>query len=129
RDPSVQLTVGQSATLNVALQLGQVSESVEVRARVRQLNLDTAAHATVITEEKVQALPLNGRQFIQLALLVPGANAGGRAVQQNSTGRLNQIGGLSIGGGPAHSTPFLIDGALAPDPPYNSLNHSPRLST
>jgi sugar (pentulose or hexulose) kinase len=35
-------------------------------------------------EVQVQALPLNGRQFIQLALLVPGANPGGRAVQQNA---------------------------------------------
>src|SRR5262249_21638136 len=96
---------------------------------VRWLSRDTAAHATVITEEKVQALPLNGRQFIQLALLVPGANAGGRAVQQNSTGRLNQVGGLSIGGGRTNSTLFLIDGAIDTDPDYNSLNYSPGVDT
>src|SRR5262249_25117332 len=92
---------------------------------VRWLSRDTAAHATVITEEKVQALPLNGRQFIQLALLVPGANGGGRAVQQNSIGRLNQLGGLSIGGGRTDSTLFLIDGAIDTDPDYKSLHYSP----
>ena len=125
RDPAVHVAVGQAATLIAVLEIGQVSEAVEVRAPVRLLNLDTAARGTVITEEKVQALPLNGRQFIQLALLVPGANGGGRAVQQNSTGRLNQIGGLSIGGGRTNSTLFLIDGAIDTDPDYNSLSYSP----
>ena len=125
RDPSVQLAVGQAATLDAVLEVGQVSEAVDVRAPVRLLDLETAAHATVITEEKVHALPLNGRQFIQLALLVPGANGGGRAVQQNSAGRLNQIGGLSVGGGRTNSTLFLIDGAIDTDPDYNALNYSP----
>src|SRR5262245_56977849 len=129
RDPSVHIAVGQAATLRVVLEVGQVSEAVEVRAPVRVLALDSAAHGTVITEEKVQALPLNGRQFIQLALLVPGANAGGRAVQQNSTGRLNQIGGLSIGGGRTNSTLFLIDGAIDTDPDYNTLNSAPGVAT
>jgi hypothetical protein len=124
-DPSFHLQVGQSATLNVVLDVGPTTEGVEVRAAVRLIDLDTAAQSTVITEERVQALPLNGRQFIQLALLAPGANPGGRAVQQNQTGRLNQIGGLSIGGGRTNNTFFSIDGALDTDPDYNSLNYSP----
>jgi hypothetical protein len=125
RDPSVVLSVGQPATLPVVLEVGPISEAVEVRGAVRLLNLDTAAHGTVIGNDKIQALPLNGRQFVQLALLVPGANPGGRAVQQNSTGRLGQIGGLSIGGGRTNNTLFLIDGAIDTDPDYNSLNYSP----
>jgi hypothetical protein len=127
QDAAVRLQVAQPATLNVTLEVGQVNELVEVRAPVRLLNLDTAAHSTVIGEEKVQALPLNGRQFIQLALLVPGANQGGRAVQQNATGRLNVVGGLSIGGGRTNSTMFLIDGATNTDPDYNSLSYSPAI--
>ena len=125
KDPQIQLQVAHPATLNVTLEVGGLSQSVEVTAGVRLLSLDSAAHGTVITEEKVHALPLNGRQFIQLALLAPGTNSGGRAVQQNSTGRLNQAGGLSIGGGRTNNTLFLIDGAIDTDPDYNSLNYSP----
>jgi outer membrane receptor protein involved in Fe transport len=125
RDPQVRLQVAQAGTLPVRLEVGAVNETVEVPAAIPLLNITSAAQGTVITEEKVHALPLNGRQFIQLALLVPGANGGGRAVQQNATGRLNQTGGLSIGGGRTNNTLFLVDGAIDTDPDYNSLNYSP----
>lgn len=127
RDSQIRLSVGQAATLPVQLETGGVSEVVEVTAATSLLDLASSTRGTVITEEKVQALPLNGRQFIQLALLVPGANGGGRAVQQNATGRLNATGGLSIGGGRTNNTLFLLDGATNTDPDYNSLNYSPSI--
>jgi hypothetical protein len=126
-DVGLDLQVGQPGTVAVTLEVGQVNEAVEVVGNVSLLSLDTAAHGTVIGEDKVQALPLNGRQFIQLAMLVPGANGGGRAVQQNSTGRLNQVGGLSVGGGRTNNTLFLIDGAVNTDPDYHSLSYSPSI--
>lgn len=126
RDSTVQLRVAQAARFDVVLNAGNVAETVEVRSGVRLLNLTNMAQGTVIGEQQVQALPLNGRQFIQLALLVPGANPGGRAVQQNAV-RQNQIGGLSIAGGRTNNTSFLLDGAINTDPDYNSLNYSPSI--
>jgi TonB dependent receptor/TonB-dependent Receptor Plug Domain len=127
RDSQLRLLVGQTATLPVRLETGGISERVDVTTDVSMLDLTSATQGTVITEEKVHALPLNGRQFIQLALLVPGTNSGGRAVQQNATGRLSTTGGLSIGGGRTNNTLFLIDGAINTDPDYNSLNYSPSI--
>jgi len=127
RDAAVRLQVGQAATLSARLELGALNEVVEVKAVAPLLDIASATQGTVITGEKITALPLNGRQFIQLALLVPGANPGGRAVQQNATGRLNQTGGLSIGGGRTNNTLFLLDGAINTDPDYNSLNYSPSI--
>lgn len=85
--------------------------------------METAAQGTVVGSEKIAALPLNGRQFIQLTLLVPGANTGGRAVQQNTL-RQGQIGGLSVAGGRTNNTAFLLDGSANLDPDYNTLNYS-----
>ena len=77
-------------------------------------------------QDKISALPLNGRQFIQLSLLVPGVNPGGRAVQQNGI-RQGQIGGISVAGGRTNNTMFLLDGAMNTDMDYNTLNYSPSI--
>jgi hypothetical protein len=92
-DPAVRLQVAEPASLSVTVEAGQLLETVNVTDEVSPLNVETAAIGTVVGGEKIEALPLNGRQFIQLALLVPGANPGGRAVQQNVL-RQNQVGGL-----------------------------------
>ena len=110
------------------LEIGGVNEFVEVQANVSPLNAETASQGTVIGETKIEQLPLNGRQFIQLALLVPGANSGGRAVQQNAV-RQGDVGGLSIAGGRTNNTNFLLDGAANIDPDYSSMNYSPQIDS
>ncbi|NDJ10396.1 MAG: hypothetical protein EBY17_04290 [Acidobacteriia bacterium] len=125
---SLTLQVAQESTMNAQLALGSVAESVEVEANVSMLNTESAAQGTVISQEKIGALPLNGRQFIQLALLVPGANAGGRQVQQNSV-RLNQVGSISSSGGRTNNNAFLLDGAANTDPDYNAISYVPILDT
>jgi hypothetical protein len=124
RDNQVVLQVAQTARLDVPLQIGRSTESVEVQTTVSMLNTETVAQGTVVGEEKISSLPLNGRQFMQLTLLVPGANSGGRAVQQNQF-RQGMMGGLSVSGGRTNNTAFLLDGITNVDPDYNSMNYSP----
>jgi hypothetical protein len=78
---SLHLDVSRSSTLDIQLTLGAVAESVEVNAEVSPLVTASAAQGTVISSDKLLAIPLNGRQFLQLALLSPAANSGGLAVQ------------------------------------------------
>jgi hypothetical protein len=122
------LNVAQAARLDVQMEVGSNTEIVEVHTPQLLLNAETAAQGTVIGEEKIVSLPLNGRQFLQLALLVPGANAGGRAVQQNLN-RQGMTGGLSVAGGRTNNTAFLLDGGINLDPDYNSLNYSPSIDS
>jgi len=123
-DSEVRVQVATPTQLDVELPVGSVSEAVEVVGTASALNTESVAQGTVISEEKIVQLPLNGRQFISLALLVPGANAGGRAVQQNNV-RLNQTGGLSSSGARTNNNLFLFDGAINTDPDYNALSYVP----
>jgi hypothetical protein len=126
RNPVVQIQVAEVGRLDIDLQLGSTSEHVEVLNAVSALNTESVAQGSVISQEKIHSLPLNGRQFLQLALLVPGTNSGGRTVQQNTI-RQSQIGGISIAGNRTNNTGFTLDGATNIDPDYNSLNYSPAI--
>ena len=128
RDSQVRIQVADISRLSVQLEIGSGSEFIEVHDTVSPLNADTVAQGTIIGEEKIVQLPLNGRQFIQLALLVPGASGGGRAVQQNAV-RQGEVGGLSISGGRTNNTVFLLDGAANVDPDYSSINYSPQIDS
>lgn len=124
----IQVQVAQEATWNVRLEIGSTTETVRVEGTTSLLNTESAAQGTVVGQEKISSLPLNGRQFIQLALLVPGANAGGRQVQQNAV-RLNQVGSISSSGGRTNNNTFLLDGAVNTDPDYNGISYVPILDT
>ena len=123
-DSRIHLDVAMSATFDIPLSLGAVSDSVEVTAEVSPLVAVSVADGTVISEEKVQALPLNGRQFLQLALLSPGTNSGGIAVQQNAL-RQGEFAGLSVAGQRTNDSAYLLDGVMNTDPDYNALNYVP----
>lgn len=123
-DNQVFIQVAQATLLNIQMAIGSVSETVNVTGTASLLNTESVSQGTVITQEKIVSLPLNGRQFIDLALLVPGTNSGGRAVQQNGV-RLNQTGGFSASGGRTNNNLFLLDGAINTDPDYNALSYVP----
>ena len=75
-----ELQVDQSAEINLKLSLGSVNEAVEVTAAPPLLETETSSLGTVIDTKLVQDLPLNGRNFVQLATLTPGVNGTGFSV-------------------------------------------------
>jgi len=72
----VTLQVDQTARVDFALQVGNVTESVVVTGEATLLQTENASVGTVIDSSKIVELPLNGRNFIQLAQLIPGVQAG-----------------------------------------------------
>lgn len=69
----VELRVTQTVTVNLALQVGVETQTIEVVATAPLLENSTSTVGTVIDNKNVVALPLNGRSFVDLILLVPGA--------------------------------------------------------
>ena len=68
----ITLTVGQVANINVALHLGQTSETVTINADTALVNTSTSEISQVINENSVKELPLNGRDPSSLVLLTTG---------------------------------------------------------
>ena len=70
------LTAGDRLRENIPMSVGENTETVEVTATPPSLDTDSSALSTEITTKQVQELPLNGRNFVQLAQLAAGANEG-----------------------------------------------------
>ncbi len=102
--PAMKIDVAQVARVDVALTVGEVRESVTVSAEAPMLASETATVQQVITSQKIVDLPLNGRDFTQLATLAPGAIS--RGVNSSM-----QAPSLSVNGSRVSKTVFMIDGA------------------
>lgn len=89
----LKLEVNQTLRVDLPLKVGQVSERVEVSGVAAQLQTDSSTVATTVDNKKVTELPLNGRSFTQLTVLVPGAVGTGAATFQSS-GTTVSISGL-----------------------------------
>src|SRR5438552_917816 len=70
------LAAGDRARVDAKLEVGQTSETVEITAELPALQTDSSSLGTAITGRLVQDLPLNGRNYVQLAQLVPGVSPG-----------------------------------------------------
>lgn len=81
RESNLELQVEQTARLDVQLEVGMVSQSVEVKADVPLLNTETFTRGDVIAPAEITEMPLNGRDFNDLAFMVGGvqtAEQGGK---------------------------------------------------
>jgi hypothetical protein len=93
------LSIGDVRQVDAVLEVGQVSQTVTVEAVTPLLQTQDSTVGTVITNQEITELPLNGRGYLQLALLSSGTVA--------PTG--TNV-GISIGGQPSAQVAFLLDG-------------------
>jgi hypothetical protein len=114
-----RIEVDQIARLDIRLEVGAVSEVVEVRGAAQLLHTESATLGAAIDRKKIVDLPLNGRNFVQLALLVPGVNTG-----QPDAGR---GGGISIGGTRSEQNAFQLDGVSNTDQWDSGISFRPSI--
>jgi hypothetical protein len=124
----VVVQVNQSVELNASLEVGDVVQEVAVQASAPLLQTNESSVGSVIEFKQVQQLPLNGRQFLQLALLVPGASPSAPGSRQ-STERGTLSSAINVNGNREASNLFLIDGTLNTDPNFNTFVISPNIDS
>jgi hypothetical protein len=125
RDLEVQ--VGAILRVDVALRLAREQSQVTVRAQPPLVDALSPAESDEISPEHVQTLPLDGRQFVQLALLAGGAVPPypNSATQQFNTPALGL--GFSVNGQRSERNNFFLDGVTVMEPFAYSLTVNPSL--
>src|SRR5436190_14409930 len=123
------LSVDQIARVDVKMTIGQAAETVQVAATAILMQTDNATVGTVIDSQKVVELPLNGRSFVQLALLTPGVNPGtpGSITVRRLRGSVGQSVGMSANGARDTQNRFYYDGIEAMDLDSYSFSFSPSI--
>jgi hypothetical protein len=107
RVTGVRVEVGDRQRVDVALELGGVSEAISVAGAAPMLETDSSQRGQIITGAQTQALPLNGREYSALALLATGVRLS--AFNNGSTGTPRE-GSFNVNGLRSTFNNFLIDG-------------------
>src|SRR5438552_892506 len=113
----IVLQVGANPVVNVSLQVGQVSESVEVQADAALVETRSTGVGQVIDNVRVLELPLNGRNLQELIILSGAAVGGGN----QGTARTWPTDYISVGGGLNDALTYMLDGGTHNDP-YSNAN-------
>jgi hypothetical protein len=111
-ESNVEVGVNQVVRVDLTLKVGSATETVEVTEAAPLLQTETSSLGTIETTQRISQLPLNGRNFIQLAYLGPGAN-GGETGSNVSGGvfeneRANEA--ISVNGLRVSNNNFLLNG-------------------
>jgi hypothetical protein len=111
-EQNATVQAGQVTTLDLAMEIGVASEVLSIKAEAVQIDYASHTVAGVVTQERIESLPLNGRDFLQLSMLEPGVTA-----SPNKVGQYNKQFDVSIMGASSanNSVRITVDGATVQD--------------
>ncbi len=117
----IRLETNQEARIDVVLKVGNVAEVVEVSAAAPLVSSENAALGSVVDQQKIVELPLNGRDYLQLAQLAPNVFAPAQG------SNLGFRGGFNVAGNSEIANNFIKDGIDNNDETTNQPLHRPIL--
>src|SRR5947209_5417690 len=115
----ITITVGAAMRVDFALNVGTIAEQVEVTGEAAQVETTNSTMSGLVAENVIRELPLNGRDWLQLALLQPGVNS---VLGPVPTGPATKGLGakMSISGGRPNQNVYRVDGLVVNDQTNNS---------
>jgi hypothetical protein len=118
---SFTLAVNQEAWIEAPLLAGRLTETVQVTDRASALRTESAALGSVVSNREVTGLPLDGRNFFELGLLLPGV----APAAQGSAGSVRGDFAVNVNGAREDANNFLLDGIYNGDPKLNGVAVTP----
>ncbi len=116
----IVLQINANPVINVTLALGQLSETVSVDAAAPLVETRNPSIGQVIENERIEELPLNGRQATDLIVLAGAAVAPGGGANASSRSMAGGV-GISVAGGTTFGVAYTLEGAMHNNP-YDNLN-------
>jgi hypothetical protein len=119
------LEVNQIARVEIKLEVGETVQTVEVTAVAPILQTESTATGDSVSSTKLSSLPLNGRNFATVTLLIPGAISTS-PVQMNTTNKFGGSGSRpQVNGNREQTNNFLLDGTDVNDSIDNRIGYQP----
>jgi len=119
--PGVTVAVNAEVRTDFHLPIAGVKKTIAVTAEVVPVQAESAELGTVVTQQQIASVPLNRRDFLQLALLAPGVAPPVQDSELSSYGAFS----MSAGGGREEYNNFLLDGVDNNDPYVNRYGVEP----
>ncbi len=125
----VTLEVDQRAEINLTLETGAVSETIEVTSQSSLVDTTTATFGKVIENRRVQELPVNGRNALSLVLLAPAVQSGVGPTASGFADRGTQVSMIRINGSPFATNNLVVDGLSSVNAYLPDVNINPNVDS
>jgi hypothetical protein len=125
----VQLEVGASMVQNVSLAVASTNMAVEINATANVVEAGTISVGGVVSQATVQEIPLNGRHFVDLALLIPGTVTAPASGFLTAPLRGQGSFAFNSGGAREDQINYMINGINLSDPVQNQITFQPTINT
>ena len=106
----VLLTAADTLAVDLSLSVGDVQQSIDVNAAATLLQTEDATVSSLLSNQQILEMPLNGRTFTQLVTLMPGTTATAPALTTNPGYGLRANTSVSINGSQTGNNSYLVDG-------------------
>ncbi len=125
------LQVDQRARVDFTLQVGEVTESIEVTAAAPLVKSETAELGSVVEERAIRELPLNGRNFAQLVYLAPNVTPGQQGENLSGASSFNPRAASNFNalGSQANANAWLVDGIDNNEYTFNTVIVQPSIES
>jgi outer membrane receptor protein involved in Fe transport len=126
---NLPLEVGSNVRQDFSLKVAATSETVEITAAAPVVESNSVSVGSVVNQKTVQEIPLNGRHFVDLALLIPGSVTPPQSGFLTAPLRGQGSFAFNSGGSREDSVNYMINGINLSDPVQNQITFQPTINT